>query len=511
MKQKYSKLTLGSLLTSALLSVTSPQLMAGANIVFVNLDGPNEGFNDPTPVATVPGNAGTTLGEQRQNVFLAAMQVWGNTLNSTVDIRVGANFDPQFCTATSATLGSAGPETAHRDFPGAVPNTWYGQALANSIAGVDLATATNDIGATFNSDIDNNCFSGGTWDYRIPSSGDPLSLYSVVLHELAHGLNFLSFVDGASGAFFLGLPDIYTAFLLDQGTNKSWINMTDAERAVSAIGGNLFWTGGNAKTAAAGIPLATGQDGTTQNIKMYAPNPLKTGSSVSHWDTTLAPNELMEPISSANPLLATTTGAFQDMGWSLVTTPPPPQADVSVTQTASADPVIAGNTFTYTITVQNAGPDAATNVVVNDLLPSCVSFLSTSGVPGCAENALGVPNCTLGNFPAGTMDSYDILVDTTACPAGSITNTATVSSDVSDPNLSNNTAGLLVTINAAPPLLGDIDLDGCVGRADITQLLTGLRTNNATPAWDFNGDGQVSRADARSLVQLYTAPNGTCP
>ena len=46
-----------------------------ATITIVNNDNPGEGFNDPTPVAPVGGNTGTTLGEQRLIVFETAARI----------------------------------------------------------------------------------------------------------------------------------------------------------------------------------------------------------------------------------------------------------------------------------------------------------------------------------------------------------------------------------------------------------------------------------------------------
>ena len=48
-----------------------------ATITIVNKDPVGVGFNDPTPAAPVGGNAGTTLGQQRLNVFQAAAAIWG--------------------------------------------------------------------------------------------------------------------------------------------------------------------------------------------------------------------------------------------------------------------------------------------------------------------------------------------------------------------------------------------------------------------------------------------------
>src|SRR5215203_1749034 len=93
---------------AALLLVANAPAFGAANIVIVNLDGPNEGFNDPTPAAPVGGNPGTTKGQQRLIAFQYAASIWGSILDSPVPIYVQAVFDPLACTANAATLGSAG-------------------------------------------------------------------------------------------------------------------------------------------------------------------------------------------------------------------------------------------------------------------------------------------------------------------------------------------------------------------------------------------------------------------
>ena len=63
-------------------------------------------------------------------------------------------------------------------------------------------------------------------------------------------------------------------------------------------------------------------------------------------------------------------------------------ADLSLTKSDSPDPVTAGGALTYTIKVANAGPDAATGVVVTDNLPKGVSFVSANSTQGsCAVSA----------------------------------------------------------------------------------------------------------------------------
>ena len=125
-------------LLAALFAAFAPAALA-ATITIVNVDGAGEGFNDATPVAPVGGNPGTTIGAQRLYVFQYAAAIWANLLPSGVEIRVRAQFSPQTCTATTGVLGSAGPWSYFRDFPGALlPGHWYHVALANKLSNADL-------------------------------------------------------------------------------------------------------------------------------------------------------------------------------------------------------------------------------------------------------------------------------------------------------------------------------------------------------------------------------------
>jgi hypothetical protein len=184
---------------------------ATATITVVNLDGAGEGFNDPTVVAPVGGNTGTTLGQQRLIAFQYAADLWGQLLNSGVTIVVNAQMNPLFCSPTSAVLGSAGTTTVHRDFSGApVANTWYSQALANSLAGSDLS-GNADLSAQFNSNINGSagCLGGLSWYYGLDANpGSDIDFVTVVLHEIGHGLGFQTFVN-QSGQRFNGFNDTY--------------------------------------------------------------------------------------------------------------------------------------------------------------------------------------------------------------------------------------------------------------------------------------------------------------
>ncbi|MCB1641757.1 MAG: peptidase, partial [Xanthomonadales bacterium] len=225
-----------------------------ATITIVNIDGANEGFNDPTPVAPLPSNPATTLGAQRLAVFQVAAAQWGALLQSDVEIRVRAAFNPLTCSGTSAVLGSAGATTVHSDFTNApLPNTQYAAALANALSGMDLNGANEEINSQFNVSLDTGTCLTGTagWYYSTsdtdPPPADRTPLLPVVFHELGHGLGFQTFTSNQTGAFLGGVPDIWTNFLFDLEVMQSWRDMpSNATRQASAINDpNLVWTGPN--------------------------------------------------------------------------------------------------------------------------------------------------------------------------------------------------------------------------------------------------------------------------
>ena len=230
-----------------LVAFAAGNVYATATITIVNNDGVGEGFNDPSPRAPIGGNPGTTLGDQRLFIFSYAANIWGNILTSPVPILVRAQFNPQTCTATSATLGSTGATTVHRDFAGApYPGTWYHQSLANRLAGTDLSTTNPDMNSTFNSNIDNGCFGPGLlWYYGVDGlEGVNIELLPVVLHELAHGLGFSTTTSGTTGNYQSGYPHVYDRYLMDNTLGLHWTEMTAAQRAASAIALNhLVWDG----------------------------------------------------------------------------------------------------------------------------------------------------------------------------------------------------------------------------------------------------------------------------
>ncbi|MGZ5203006.1 MAG: PA domain-containing protein, partial [Telluria sp.] len=221
---------------------------AAATIVINNINAPGVGFNDPTPAAPVGGNSGTTLGQQRLIAFTHAANIWGATLTSPVPIVINAQFTPLACTATGAVLGSAGATQVFGGFPGAQKaDTWYSYALANKLYGKEISTAPGaQINARFNSELGKpGCLTGSGFYFGLDANeGSKIDFVATLLHEMGHGLGFQTFTNGQSGAPFAGYPSVWDHYLLDNTTNKLWVDMTNAERAASSLKpSGLSWTG----------------------------------------------------------------------------------------------------------------------------------------------------------------------------------------------------------------------------------------------------------------------------
>ena len=377
----------------------------------INLDGPDEGFNDPSaadPPSTAGGNNGATLGAQRLIAFQFAANLWGSFLSSPIEIRIDANFDSLPCTDIAAVLGGARPNTVHRDFAGApLANTWFPQALANKFAGADLLPDISDINATFNSAVGTTCPFPSVWYYGLdanPPAGD-LDFVRVVLHELAHGLGFISLVNLATGAKALGLDDVFSRNLEDHSTGKLYPDMTDAERITASQNtGNLHWVG--AHVVAASGRLTGGVD-PPGHVRMYAPNPQQSGSSVSHFDTTVIPAQLMEPFyTGPNHDIGLTSELFRDIGWEIL----PPMVVSAILPSSRS--VQVGVSATAFATIINLGPGMAIGCGIAPITSIPAAF--TYQITNPATNAvIGSPN-TAVDIAQGTAQSFVFAVTPTA-------------------------------------------------------------------------------------------------
>jgi hypothetical protein len=248
---KHSLTRLSTLLLAAIVGlIVSSSAFGQATIIIENGDAAGVGFNDPTSVAQVGGNSGTTLGQQRLIAFQAAANIWGASISSTPSITIHATWEAlPPCTASSGVLGSAGNSgNIYRNFSGSVPGFWYGNALANALSGFDRNGTSPEINARFNVNLGTTgCLETLHWYYGLDNNHgtNGVDLVTVLIHEFAHGLGFQTFTNSSTGTQAFGFPSIYDNFLFDNTAGKTWAQMTtDAERQASAVNTNkLVWNG----------------------------------------------------------------------------------------------------------------------------------------------------------------------------------------------------------------------------------------------------------------------------
>jgi uncharacterized repeat protein (TIGR01451 family) len=109
---------------------------------------------------------------------------------------------------------------------------------------------------------------------------------------------------------------------------------------------------------------------------------------------------------------------------------------------ASPSPFVVGQAGTYTLTVSNAGPDLAADVVVTDALPANVMFVSASAGAGFSNGNIVY---AAGNLVAGAFASVSVTVTPTA--SGTLTNTVQAASVTSNSNPSGGASILLTTVS----------------------------------------------------------------
>ena len=197
----------------------------------------------------------------------ASIDVWSANFKSPVVVSVDASWGRS---SSWGVLGSARPGSFFSAFSGAPdPSLWYPSALANALAGKDLDKANPEIVIQVNS--------AASWNTRgdgLPT-GNEYDLQSVFLHEIGHGLGFLS--NDAYDPFFglgsLDQPTPFDAYLQTSDGRRLADLPTPSKELGLALTSSLVWSGANAIKVNGGV-----------KPKMYTPSRYESGSSTSHLD-----------------------------------------------------------------------------------------------------------------------------------------------------------------------------------------------------------------------------------
>jgi hypothetical protein len=197
----------------------------------------------------------------------AAVEVWAANFSSTVTINVDASWGRS---SSWGILGSARPGSFYSGFSGAPdPSLWYTSAMANALAGKDLDKANPEMIIQVNS--------SAAWNTRgdgMPSNRE-YDLESVFLHEIAHGLGFLSndAYDSYYGIASLDQPTPFDAYAQTADGRRLADLPSPSLELGRALTSSLVWSGPLGIKANAGV-----------KPKLYTPSRYEPGSSTSHLD-----------------------------------------------------------------------------------------------------------------------------------------------------------------------------------------------------------------------------------
>ena len=295
-----------------------------------------------------------------------ALSIWEPYLNSAVPIKIKISY---INLTAAGPLGIAFPNGV-KDFSAAPhTGTWYPTALANSISGQELNPGETDMDIYINSFFN--------WYHGI--DGNPASnqydLVSVLIHEICHGLGFMSVakVDGSKGSFgrltqsdfvplgpsfpfpmLQGLPSIFDLMVINQDSIEisDTLNFpNDSDTLGLELQSNALYHIG---------PQATTING-NQYPRLYAPASFSLGSSILHLDENTYPpsdtNSMMTPFVNSGevhhypgPIVS---HLLKDLGWPDTVV----ISGVPAVQTQGLDWDVFPNPFSPSIFIELTNPE----------------------------------------------------------------------------------------------------------------------------------------------------------
>jgi large repetitive protein len=228
-------------------------------------------------------------------------------------------------------------------------------------------------------------------------------------------------------------------------------------------------TFGRAVTCAAGAPLANGDELTfTLTVKLH---PRFTGSGERYRARATVDGETPDPVSDNDTARAgLPTGAAAA-----------PIADLSVVKTlTSSDPVTPGDTFTYELTLTNAGPSVAAGLAFTDTLPAPLRWVqSVPPAAACQRDGNTVACATDREIPVGATRTFTVTVELDASYTGDgsdLVSSGVVSSATADPVPGNNSAAAAAVAVNGPS--GDLMLTQGFAAFPGSPIAPGQTTNN---------------------------------
>ncbi len=274
-----------------------------------------------TRQTTINVNYGSDFPDEAIEAYERAVDIWETHIDSDIEIRIDADRIPD---PGPGTLGGTIPIQFWVLEPEGGGEAFIaGDALADVLVGEDLAPDSADIQTDFNFDRDDWHFGEG----EAPS--EKIDFTTVALHEIAHGLHYLSLCRHDDGQCNFELSDgrmaagIFSEFLRERQSDGSLTAITDQNEYSTSesirevlTSDRLVFDGGGANTLAA---KSTGP----VPPKIFAPPGYQPGSSISHLDEATYSFESVNALMTPRVAPAETNrlpgpivcGQLFDVGW----------------------------------------------------------------------------------------------------------------------------------------------------------------------------------------------------
>ncbi len=449
--------------------------------------------NSASVIATEfdPNTSNNNVGPAFTPVFPAADLSLGMTASSN-PVNAGTSLSFNLAVSNAGPNATSGSVSISNTFPSGVTSfTFSGAGWACSALAGSVATCTNaaSIAASGSAPplvlsmtapatgpaVDSASVSAGTGD---PNSGNNIASQSVTVTPQAN----LSITKTGPASVNAGQNIIYTVTVTNSGPSSAFgVSVTDPTPS-----GLTFVSNSGGCTGAYPCLLGTLTNGQTVTIlSTYATSSASAGSTVV--------NSASVSSVTADPVPAGNTASF--------TTTVNGSADLAITKNGpvSSSP---GTPLVYTITVTNNGPSDAAAVVVTDPTPVGTTFVSNAG-------ACTTPfPCSLGTMTAGQSKVITATFTTAANFAGtSVTNTAAVSSSTTpDPASANNSTTITTPFGAASADLSIVKTGPTSAATGSSVTYTITVTNNGPAAATT-----VVVADPTPAGLSLSTTSGNCP
>ena len=407
---------------------------------------------------TLIGKTATGYNEIQQFLTLPDNIMTVDSIKTTFSTPAGTTINQEYadgCLWSGPTTTSSGACT------GTNPSIPGGKAGGNPIKTVYTVTINNNASgeATTNIFPMITDFSGSSFHYNSDANGKKIAITAKKAADLSitkthsNSATSSAFLQGTTGTTSSG--NRYTITVTNNGpaATAGTITITDplpsgltvpANTTIASTGATFT----NSTAATNGCPVTSAGASGVTSISCSTTTSIASGASATLTLPIQVPSGQAKGQVTNTATVSMSTGATDsiDMKSSnntstdAATIAAPPDSDIIVTNTHTGN-FTRGGTATWTLTLKNDGPSSAPSPTLTDTLPSGVTYTGFTGTNWNCSASEQVVTCDYSQSlnSGSTAEALQISGRVADNAADTLTNTATGSATVTDPNAANNT------------------------------------------------------------------------